>query len=108
MCETRPGVGPGTPFFEDASLSFKEALSRYDFENGGDAALNTVLKEARDRDTLTLWHLLQRGDEAMRAVVLNRMIALVGKPRCVTRKGILKLDRKMLDCWKDELDLVWF
>src|SRR5436309_715730 len=25
MCETRPGVGPGTPFFEDASLSFKEA-----------------------------------------------------------------------------------
>ncbi|HJQ22795.1 MAG TPA: FecR domain-containing protein [Blastocatellia bacterium] len=108
MCETRPGVGPGTPFFEDASLTFKDALSRYDFENGGDAALRTVLAEARDRDTLTLWHLLQRVDEPTRGVVLDRMIALVGKPACVTRQGILRLDRKMLDCWKDELDLVWF
>ncbi|HKQ08544.1 MAG TPA: zf-HC2 domain-containing protein [Blastocatellia bacterium] len=108
MCETRPGVGPGTPFFEDASDAFKAALSRYDFENGGEAALRAVLQEARDRDTLTLWHLLQRVDEPTRAVVLNRMIALVGQPRCVTRKGILKLDREMLDCWKDALDLVWF
>jgi hypothetical protein len=36
------------------------------------------------------------------------MIALVGLPRCVTRKGILQLNQEMLDCWKDELDTVWF
>ena len=107
-CETRPGVGPGTPYFEDASMTLISALSRYDFENGGDAALNTVLSEARKRDTFTLWHLLQRVDPPTRARVLDRMIALVGKPRCVTRKGILQLNQAMLDCWKDELDLVWF
>lgn len=108
MCETRTGVGLGTPYFKDANESFKEALARYDFENGGDEALRTVLTEARERDTFTLWHLLQRVDEPTRAVVLNRMITLVGLPRCVTRKGILRLDQQMLDCWKDELDLVWF
>jgi hypothetical protein len=108
MCGTRPGMGPGTPFFEDVSDEFREALTRYDFDNGGDEALRVVLAEARDRDTFTLWHLLQRVDEPTRALVLNRMIALVGLPRCVTRKGIMQLDKEMLDCWKDELDLVWF
>jgi hypothetical protein len=108
MCETRPGTGPGTPFFEDVSDKFRDALARYDFENGGDAALRIVLDEARDRDTFTLWHLLQRVDEPTRALVLNRMIALVGLPTCATRKGIMQLNKEMLDCWKDELDLVWF
>jgi len=108
MCETRPGIGPGTPFFEDASDEFKEALARYDFAGGGDEALRIVLTDARDRDTFTLWHLLQHTDEPARALVLNRMIALVGLPSCVTRKGIMQLDKEMLDCWKDELDLVWF
>ncbi|MFL6215150.1 MAG: zf-HC2 domain-containing protein [Blastocatellia bacterium] len=107
-CETRPGIGPGTPYFEDASMTLISALSRYDFENGGDAALNVVLAEARKRDTFTLWHLLQRVDQPTRARVLDRMIALVGLPRCVTRKGILQLNQEMLDCWKDELDTVWF
>jgi hypothetical protein len=107
-CETRPGIGPGTPYFEDASMTMISALSRYDFENGGDAALNTVLAESRKRDTFTLWHLLQRADGAARARVLDRMIALVDMPRCVTRKGILQLNQAMLDCWKDEMDLVWF
>jgi FecR protein/Putative zinc-finger len=108
MCETRPGIGPGTPFFEDAGDAFKAALSRFDFENGGDAALRTILAEARPRDTLTLWHLLQRVEGPTRAVVLRRMIELVGLPTCATRQGVMQLDREMLDCWKDELDLVWF
>jgi hypothetical protein len=89
-------------------MALISALSRYDFENGGDAALKIVLAEARERDTFTLWHLLQRVDAPVRARVLDRMIALVGLPRCVTRKGILQLNQEMLDCWKDELDLVWF
>src|SRR6266403_1896492 len=30
-CATRPGVGPGTPYFEDASEKFRAALSKLDF-----------------------------------------------------------------------------
>jgi len=30
MCSTRPKVGPGTPYFEDVSESFREALHTFD------------------------------------------------------------------------------
>jgi hypothetical protein len=108
MCETRPGIGPGTPYFDDAGDEFREALEKFDFENGGASALDTVLAESRDRDTFTLWHLLHRVDGNERAQVLNRMIALVGLPQGVTRQGVLQLDQQMLEYWKDELDTVWF
>ncbi|HKP86264.1 MAG TPA: zf-HC2 domain-containing protein [Blastocatellia bacterium] len=108
MCETRPGAGPGTPYFEDASQAFREALSKFDFEGGGDDTLKVVLDESRDRDTFTLWHLIQRVDGATREEVLDRMIALVGLPKAVTREGIMELNRDMLEEWKDELDTVWF
>src|SRR5438876_1202274 len=31
-CATRPGIGPGTPYFEDASELFRTALAKLDFE----------------------------------------------------------------------------
>src|SRR5215213_2226981 len=41
-CETRPGVGPGTPYFQDAPTSFREALQKIDFDNEA-AALTSLL-----------------------------------------------------------------
>jgi hypothetical protein len=108
MCETRPGVGPGTPYFEDASLRFRDALAKFDFEGGGIDALQIVLDESRDRDSFTLWHLIQRVDSTTREIVLDRMIALVGLPKGVAREGIMQLNKEMLDEWKDDLDTVWF
>src|SRR5882757_589652 len=32
-CATRPKVGPGTPYFEDAPVEFRAALARFDFED---------------------------------------------------------------------------
>ncbi|MBI3667080.1 MAG: hypothetical protein HY236_12815, partial [Acidobacteria bacterium] len=32
LCATRPGIGPGTPYFEDASEKFRAALAKLDFE----------------------------------------------------------------------------
>ncbi|HKS07963.1 MAG TPA: FecR domain-containing protein, partial [Pyrinomonadaceae bacterium] len=64
-CETRPGVGPGTPYFEDAAPSFLKALEVVDFGNDAAAktsALDVMLRQVRARDTLTLWHLLARVD----------------------------------------------
>lgn len=110
-CETRPGVGPGTPYFEDASRSFREALEKIDF--GDDvveraSALNLMLNEARARDTLTLWHLLARveGDDRIR--VYDKIASFVPPPEGVTRDGVLKLDQGMLDRWKDALEPSWF
>jgi ferric-dicitrate binding protein FerR (iron transport regulator) len=108
MCQARPGIGPGTPYFEDASETFVRALDEFDFENGGERPFNTLLAEARPRDTFTLWHLLSRVEGDQRVQVLNRMIELVGLPNGITREGTLQLDQNMLDAWKDEMDTVWF
>jgi hypothetical protein len=106
-CATRPKVGPGTPYFEDASAEFRSALARFDFEGSTpqqrahDVAI--VLGEARNRDALTLWHLLARVDEGQRVLVYDRLSQFVPPPSTVTKEGILRLDRPMLDLWWNEL-----
>ncbi len=112
-CVTRRGIGPGTPYFEDASESFRRALSKLDFEapdsdwSSRDQAFNQVLMEARPRDTLTLWHLLSRLEVAERALVYERLAALGPPPTGVTREGVLQLDDKMLKAWKAGLESSW-
>jgi hypothetical protein len=108
-CATRPKVGPGTPYFEDAAPSFREALSKFDFAAGTpeqrSAGLNKILAESRQRDALTVWHLLVRVGESERGLVYDRLATLVPPPEGVTRDGILRLDQKMLDLWWNQLDL---
>ncbi len=111
-CATRPGIGPGTPYFEDASQSFTSALAKLDFDrklNDERRALElkTVISEARLRDTLTLWHLLYRVNGAQREQVFERIAALAPPPREVTREGVLQLDEKMLHLWKGYLENSW-
>ncbi len=103
ICQTRPKIGPGTPYMEDAPQSFREALSRFDFESHTpaerDALLGILLVDARKNDALTLWHLLSRVSDADRPGVYDRLTALAPPPAGVTREGILRLDRPMLDAW---------
>ncbi len=106
-CATRPKVGPGTPYFEDATLDFRGALARFDFEDSTPpqraADLAIVLGEARPRDALTLWHLLARVDESQRDLVYGHLAKLAPAPAGVTKEGILGLDQPMLDRWWNEL-----
>jgi FecR protein/Putative zinc-finger len=109
-CETRVGIGPGTPYFEDSPKMFRDALKKVDFDdgNGGrSAALTAMLNHARPVDTLTLWHLLTRVDGEDRVRVYQKMAALTPPPEGVTREGVLRLDQTMLEIWKDSLELVW-
>ncbi len=111
-CATKPGIGPGTPYFEDASETFRAALARVDFDHesivsGNITPLETVLSSARVRDTLTLWNLLPRVSGADRSRVYDRLAKLVPPPRGVTREGILKLNQQMLDAWKEQLEFRW-
>jgi hypothetical protein len=107
ICQTRPKVGPGTPYFEDASASFRDALSKFDFsattpsERG--ALLRILLADSRKDDALTLWHLLSRVSDADRPGVYDRLASLAPPPAGVTGDGILRLDRPMLDAWWNSL-----
>ncbi len=109
LCATRPGVGPGTPYFKDTSKAFRAALITLDFENVSperrSSALNFVITQARKRDAVTLWHLLSRVTEQERSRVYGRLATLAPPPAGVTRDGIARLDQKMLDAWWDQLGL---
>jgi len=104
-CETRPSIGPGTPHYEDASAELISSLRRFDFENGGDSELAIVLSHARKEDAFTLWHLLARTVGETRLNVYDRLASLVPAPDGVTRDGILRLERDMLDLWWNALGL---
>jgi len=109
MCATRPKVGPGTPYFEDASQSFQDALNAFDqlpeSSEPSRSALSTVLAEARSRDALTLWHLLSRTTGTDRENVYATLAWLVPPPSGLTRAGVLALDAHMLDLYWNALDL---
>jgi hypothetical protein len=110
-CVTRRGVGPGTPYFEDASQAFRSTLLKVDFDNdpeGQAGSLASLLNSARVRDTLTLWHLLGRLDVGKRARVYDRMAELTPPPQGVTRAGVLALNQQMLNAWRDELEFNWY
>ena len=109
MCATRKGIGPGTPYFEDAPAVYADALAILDFGGAGDPrrslSLEAVLSQARSRDALTLWHLLQRGTREERERVYDRMRVLAAPPAGVTRAAVLAGDRRAIDLWWNSLGL---
>jgi hypothetical protein len=109
MCLTKPERGPGTPHFEDAPKTFRDALNEFDAASDApeirEKTLHIILAEARPHDAFTLWHLLFRVDGAQRAAVYQRLTALVHPPAGVTRAGTLALDPQMMDAWWNAFDL---
>jgi hypothetical protein len=100
-CRTRPQVGPGIPYFDDAPEDLKQALE------GGNDALSVILSASRVRDTLTLWHLLSRVEAGDRERVYDRIAALAPVPAGVSREQALKLDPETLNRWKEDLAWTW-
>jgi hypothetical protein len=106
---TRPGVGPGTPFFEDASSAFRSALERLDFgaSGYGDAsALGLVLSEARPKDILSLLSLFRRLPPSARGMLFDRASQLVPPPAGLTREeAIAGTNVPGMDAWWKKLGL---
>jgi hypothetical protein len=109
VCLTRPGIGPGTPHYATASSALEGALAVLDFGRVGaeerEAAVTTVLSQARPADAVTLWHLLRRVDPRDSDRVFDRLAGFVPPPAGVTRDGVRAGEREMLDRWWDELGL---
>lgn len=99
MCATSRRDGPGVPFYLDAPEELRAALQRPAWD------VPAVLRQARRKDAMTLWHLLPRVAEPMRGQVYDALAALVPPPAGVTRAGIMKLAPKELDEWWNELGL---
>jgi hypothetical protein len=107
-CITRPNQIPGTPYRQDASSEFVEALKRYDFGGQGAADLAEVLGRARKVDALTLWHLLKRAAPEQKRAVFDSLNKLVPAPKNVSFEKVAAADRAAMDAWKDSIELVMF
>jgi hypothetical protein len=81
----------GPPIFEDASSVFKEAIRRED--------LQTALPLARRRDALTLINLFRSDSEVQRAMIYDRLNALVPAPPGLTRDVVIHGNFRTVDSW---------
>ncbi len=105
--ESRPGIGPGAPYFEDASEQFRQALEIVNFgaENSQarSEALTIVLADARPHDAYTLLNLFRRVDPEDRGRLYDRLATLLPPPDGVTRQNAV--DGDDLSPWWDKLGL---
>ncbi len=108
MCITKKGKGLGTPFSAETSEAFRSALERFDFASGGSNAVQAILANRNFYDMITLWHLLPRVQKADRDKIYDALIEYVKPPNGVTRDGIMRLDKKMLTDWREEVERIWF
>jgi hypothetical protein len=104
---TRPGFGPGTPYWLEAPPELITALAEVDFGTPAQRqdALPRLLGAARDDDALTLLSLLERLEAEGRAQVFDRLAQLVPPPQGVTREGVAAGDRRMIEQWWELLEL---
>jgi len=105
---TKPGIGPGTPYFEDASDAFKTTLEKLDFEqlspDDRADALRTLLREARKRDGFTLLNLLRQYrpmQETERSLIYDRLAQLIPPPSGVARDQIIRGADYPIGLWWD-------
>ncbi|HJS43914.1 MAG TPA: hypothetical protein VJ755_10620 [Gemmatimonadales bacterium] len=108
IIQTRPVIGPGIPYVEDAPAPLVRALAAFDFEKGDARAARNVLALARAQDALSLWHLLQRVDPTLRATVYDRLAALVPPPPGVTRAGAIALESRALEGYWTKIHRIHF
>lgn len=101
MCRTSRANGPGTPVYADAPPALRAAVDAMDRGAYADD-LRTALGEARERDAVTLWHLLARTHHAR---VYERLAQLAPPPPGVNSAAALVGDREALDRWWEALGL---
>ena len=97
ICKTRPGRGPGIPFYEDAPESLRVAVERFDV--GG------ILASATPRDAMTIWHLLRRVPADRRGEVYDALAQRMSIPPGVSRNLVIEGDANSIDRLWDALDL---
>ncbi len=111
-CESRKDAGLGIPYFEDATSAFRHALSDLTF--GDDPKLDakhfqTVLDESREKDSLTLWHLLREAKQQfVRKLLVGKLMEHVPLPTGVTFVGLWNGDDYMLGIYEDEIKQTWW
>ncbi|MDQ3019684.1 MAG: FecR domain-containing protein [Bacteroidota bacterium] len=102
---TRKDLGVGTPFNENSSAKFKNALFNLDFGKCGGACVSTLLNSAKMSDAVTLVNLIDKVDNEYKDEVYTRVAKFVAPPRHVETDSIPFLDEEELNEWIDKIQV---
>jgi hypothetical protein len=98
-----PLIGPGTPYYSDATTTFKAAVTDFDTHPGDEAvrtnALRSILETARSRDAVTLLTLLNQVSPLERRMIVDRLDRLVPLPAGYTRDEVVALQTDALNAY---------
>lgn len=99
ICRVDGKHGPGVPRVLQTDSGFVAAL--HDLEQNADdaAALAVVLSLAKERDSVSLWHLIPRTSGEARSQVIKTLIGLTPLPSDVNVQDVQNLDDNALDRW---------
>jgi ferric-dicitrate binding protein FerR (iron transport regulator) len=108
-CRVSAESGPGTPVWDDAPTSFREAHDRLEAGGGRDGEsavrLEDLLRHARPKDGLTLLALAPRLVPDERGAVYDRLAALSPAVRLLPRQPFVAGEARALDALRDALGL---
>ncbi len=107
FCLAKTDIGPGTPFRENTSAALKEALLKYDFEKGGEKEVETILKNSKKADVVTLMNLLPRVDDSHKTRVYMVITNFAPPPKNIAGDSIPKINSKELNEWIQEFQEQW-
>jgi hypothetical protein len=103
-CVLRKGFRPGLPVHLKASDSLRAAIELFDFKEGGEEAVEKIIKFAKEEDMLTLLALIPFVPQLQRQIIFQEISNRFPPPESVTRAGIIRLDKDMLYRWWEEIE----
>ncbi|MBK7160727.1 MAG: FecR domain-containing protein [Ignavibacteria bacterium] len=102
---TKKNLGVGTPFNENSSPKFRNALFSYDFGKCNDACVNTLLNAAKISDAVTLVNLMPNVEKEYSDKVYAKLANFVTPPPNIHSDSIAFFDEKNLNDWIDKIQM---
>lgn len=103
----RPGLGPGTPAWDDAPADFRELLGRVDLGEALADDLDRLLTSSRARDSLSLAHLLDVAPAAWRDALVTRLAELEPPDEASWPESVRAGESEALVAWKRSMSWSW-
>jgi len=97
------GFGAGVPYYRKAKPEYITLLDEYLFSGKKDVMLNAIIEASTEKETITLWNLLQRVNPGQREMVYNKLLELAPHSNVLTKEDVLKLDPDKMQIWFDEI-----
>lgn len=100
---TKKDIGVGTPFNQNSSREFKQAIFKFDFGNCEESCVNTILNNAKFTDAITLANLIPSVENKYKGEVYAKLANFVPPPRQIAKDSLPFMNEAEIDTWVDKI-----